>query len=158
MKLITLIAVSTSVVSALEWLPVVPLHARQLTSGPKYDCHADCGYAILDAKQGNYCTNETWTGFLQDCLECAEQYDIWQYYGDGVTEAAEGCNLDATPVSASNSTSNATATTGTSATGSTTSPTATGTAASTDESSAANLNRPAIVVFSAAILVAAHLL
>ncbi|KAJ5006343.1 hypothetical protein K4K48_004166 [Colletotrichum sp. SAR 10_66] len=154
MKFTTVIATLASTAAALEWLPVVPLHARQLTSGPKYECHADCGYAILGAEQDNYCTNETWTGLLEGCLECAEKYDIWQYYGDGVTEAAEGCNLDATPVSASNSSSNATTTTGTSATGSTSSPTSSTSATATDEASIANLNRPATLVFAAAVLAA----
>lgn len=43
MKFTTVIATLASTAAALEWLPVVPLHARQLTSGPKYECHADCG-------------------------------------------------------------------------------------------------------------------
>ncbi|KAK2776398.1 hypothetical protein CKAH01_12452 [Colletotrichum kahawae] len=151
MKFTTVIATLSSTAAALEWPPVVPLHARQLTSGPKYECHADCGYAILGAEQDNYCTNETWTGLLEGCLECAEKYDIWQYYGDGVTEAAEDCNLDATPVSAS---SNATTTTGTSATGSTASPTSSTSATATDEASIASLNKPATLVFAAAVLAA----
>ncbi|KAK7753181.1 hypothetical protein SLS62_004914 [Diatrype stigma] len=60
-------------------------------------CHADCGYTILDATLTDHCTNSTWTGLLDDCLDCALQYDIWKDYGDGVGKAAEGCGLPAEP-------------------------------------------------------------
>ena len=37
---------------------------------------------------------------LDACLDCALEFDIWQYYGDSVSTAAKACGLDATPLSA----------------------------------------------------------
>lgn len=64
-----------------------------------------------------FCDNSTWVDLFEGCLECANEFDIWQYYGDSVTKAADTCELDATPAGA-NSSSDATAT-GTTATGTT---------------------------------------
>ncbi|ATY62818.1 hypothetical protein A9K55_007804 [Cordyceps militaris] len=73
----------------------VPLNKRQVT-GPAYECHANCGYAIQDAKDG-YCTDTRWQGLLSSCLDCALTYDIWKWYGEKVGAAAKTCGLDATP-------------------------------------------------------------
>lgn len=43
MKFVTAVALLASAATALEWLPIVPLHARQVTSGAKYECHENCG-------------------------------------------------------------------------------------------------------------------
>ncbi|UQC81434.1 uncharacterized protein CLUP02_06920 [Colletotrichum lupini] len=159
MKLVTAVALLASTATALEWLPIVPLHARQVTSGAKYECHENCGYAILGAAEDGYCTNSTWTDYFEGCLQCANTFDIWQYYGDGVTEAADGCNLDATPVTASNSTTNATTTAGTSGTaGASSTASATGSsssATSSTDASAANSNQPATIAFALAAVMAA---
>ncbi|KAL0939972.1 uncharacterized protein CTRU02_206582 [Colletotrichum truncatum] len=157
MKFATVIATLASGAAAIEWLPVVPLHARQVTSGPKYECHEDCGYAILDAKTEGYCTNQTWTDLFEGCLECALEFNIWQYYSNGVTAAAKKCNLDATPVAAANATSNATTATGANPTG-TGSSTSSSTATSTEEANSASLNKPAAFVFGMAVLAASQLL
>ncbi|KAL1874351.1 hypothetical protein VTK73DRAFT_434 [Phialemonium thermophilum] len=77
------------------------LQARQAPGSPEYECHADCGYTILDASIQGHCDNSTWKGLLQDCLECANKFDIWQYYGNGVQSAAQGCGLTAVPSPAS---------------------------------------------------------
>lgn len=62
------------------------------------------GNAILGGKEEDtHCDNSTWLGFLEECLNCAEEFDIWQHYGNGVTEAADACELDATPVDAEES-------------------------------------------------------
>lgn len=34
---------------------------------------------------------------LDDCLDCALKYQIWQWYGEKVGAAAKKCGLDATP-------------------------------------------------------------
>ncbi|KAK1486139.1 hypothetical protein CABS01_13356 [Colletotrichum abscissum] len=153
------VALLASTATALEWLPIVPLHARQVTSGAKYECHENCGYAILGAAEDGYCTNSTWTDYFEGCLQCANTFDIWQYYGDGVTEAADGCNLDATPVTASNSTTNTTTTAGTSGTaGASSTASATGSsssATSSTDASAANSNQPATIAFALAAVMAA---
>ncbi|TDZ17179.1 hypothetical protein Cob_v009930 [Colletotrichum orbiculare MAFF 240422] len=157
MKFNQVIAALATTAVAIDWLPTVPLHARQITSGAKYECHEDCGYAILGADQDGYCTNSTWTDLFDGCLECANEFNIWQYYGDGVTEAAEPCDLDATPAAA-NSTTNATASTGASATDTTASPTSSGTAEASDEASGAGLNKPTTLVLGAAMLAAVQFL
>ncbi|KAJ9137039.1 hypothetical protein NKR23_g9300 [Pleurostoma richardsiae] len=65
---------------------------------PLYECHYDCGYAILGAQtESDYCTNSTWTNLLDGCLECANTEDIWQYYGTDVAAAASACGLSADP-------------------------------------------------------------
>lgn len=46
MKFITAVTLLASTATALEWLPVVPLHARQVTSGAKYECHENCGMRL----------------------------------------------------------------------------------------------------------------
>lgn len=61
------------------------------------------GYTIKDSRQDGYCDSSEWKKLLDDCLDCALQYDIWKDYGDYVKQAASGCGIDATPVSASGS-------------------------------------------------------
>ena len=34
---------------------------------------------------------------LDECLACANKFDIWQYYGTKLSAAAKTCGLDATP-------------------------------------------------------------
>ncbi|QPG96433.1 hypothetical protein C2857_004178 [Epichloe festucae Fl1] len=83
----------------LDFYPdVVPMNKRH-TSGPGYECHASCGYAIKNSKVANegYCKDASWTKLLHDCLDCALKYEIWDYYRRGVRVAAERCDLDATP-------------------------------------------------------------
>ncbi|KAF7562311.1 hypothetical protein G7046_g1820 [Stylonectria norvegica] len=96
-SLATLAAASAR--SGFEFPDSVPLSRRQ-TSGPVYECHSNCGYTIIDAKDAGYCDSAEWNKLFEACLACANQYDIWEDYGDGVKAAAEGCGLDATPLSA----------------------------------------------------------
>merc|ERR1711939_484548 len=83
---------------ALMFPETVPLYRRQAPGTPEYDCHANCGAVIVDGRTAGYCDSANFTTALDACLDCALQYDIWQYYGDSVSEAAEGCGLDATPI------------------------------------------------------------
>lgn len=55
----------------------------------------------------NHCDNTTWVGHLQDCLGCAKRFDVWKHYGNSVSEAAIGCNMDPTPAEADGSSSSA---------------------------------------------------
>ncbi|OAA80565.1 hypothetical protein LEL_00110 [Akanthomyces lecanii RCEF 1005] len=82
-----------------EFPAAVPLSKRQ-TSGPAYNCHANCGYAIQDSAKDGYCEDSKWKDLLSGCLDCAMTYDIWKYYGDKVGAAAKKCGLDATPKAA----------------------------------------------------------
>ncbi|SPQ21536.1 ddb02977-591a-4e59-b80e-010ec0dfe913 [Thermothielavioides terrestris] len=70
---------------------------RQAPGTPEYECHSNCGNAILAGRDSNHCSNATWVGYYEACLQCALQYDIWKYYGDGVTSAASACGLNPTP-------------------------------------------------------------
>ncbi|KAM3431461.1 hypothetical protein NHJ13734_007281 [Beauveria thailandica] len=79
-----------------EFPASVPLSKRQ-TSGPAYDCHANCGYAIQDSAKEGYCSDAKWKSLLSGCLDCAMTYDIWKYYGTKVGAAAEKCGLESTP-------------------------------------------------------------
>ena len=88
------IVLANSVLSGTN--PFAPPRTRQISSDAR-ECHADCGYTIIEASLPDHCTNSTWTDLLEDCLDCALEYDIWKDYKDGVSEAAKGCGLNATP-------------------------------------------------------------
>ncbi|KAL6849218.1 hypothetical protein ACO1O0_008748 [Amphichorda felina] len=79
-----------------EFPDTVPMSKRQ-TSGPAYECHSDCGFAILGSREDGYCKDDEWLDLLNSCLECAEDVGIWQYYGNNLSAAAKECGLDATP-------------------------------------------------------------
>ncbi|RYP08776.1 hypothetical protein DL764_001687 [Monosporascus ibericus] len=72
------------------------LENRQISEEAR-ECHADCGYFILDSSLPDQCGNSTWTDLLDDCLDCALEHDIWENYGDSVTQAAGACDLPAVP-------------------------------------------------------------
>lgn len=55
------------------------------------------GYTILNADEEGYCDSDEWKKLLADCLKCANQYDMWGDYGNGVTGAAKACGIDAVP-------------------------------------------------------------
>ncbi|KAI9736629.1 MAG: hypothetical protein M1834_000833 [Cirrosporium novae-zelandiae] len=105
---------------AFELPDTVPLDRRmevdKRMDAAEYECHEDCGTVIIIGRSSDYCDNTTFTEDLSDCLDCALEYDIWQYYGDDVASAAESCGLDATPVSATSSASVASATAASAAT------------------------------------------
>ncbi|OAA71474.1 hypothetical protein ISF_02025 [Cordyceps fumosorosea ARSEF 2679] len=74
----------------------VPLAKRQVT-GAAYECHANCGYTIQDAAQDGYCDTDKWKTEFAACMDCANTYNIWRYYGTKVTDAAQKCGLTANP-------------------------------------------------------------
>lgn len=83
----------------------------------------------MSARSDNFCDSSSFKTQLSDCLECANEFDIWKYYGDSVSKAAKSCGLDATPQDADNegkndssATTNSISTTTTESTGSTTKP------------------------------------
>ncbi|KAH8908898.1 hypothetical protein BR93DRAFT_957764 [Coniochaeta sp. PMI_546] len=80
------------------------LLARQAPGTPKYECHFNCGSAISGGRLEGHCDNTTWVGYYQECLDCALEFDIWQYYGTGVSTAAAACGLSATPSPAESAT------------------------------------------------------
>ncbi|KAH6893151.1 hypothetical protein B0T10DRAFT_266939 [Thelonectria olida] len=88
----------------------VPLAKRAVT-GSEYQCHANCGYTILNAEEDSYCDDSEWKELLAACLECANTYDMWGDYGQGVEAAAEACGLSAVPSGSSDDSTSAAATT-----------------------------------------------
>ncbi|KAI5288231.1 hypothetical protein KEM52_001248 [Ascosphaera acerosa] len=64
---------------------------------PAYECHADCGGVITISKEEKYCSRDDFKKKVKSCLNCANKYDIWQFYGSKVASAAESCDLDSEP-------------------------------------------------------------
>merc|ERR1711964_496746 len=112
-------------VAAFVYPDVVPLEKRQAPGTPQYECHADCGGVITIARTPEYCESSNFTSSLEACLECAEEYDIWRYYGESVSAAAESCGLEATLVAANGTASDTDTTTMTESGTATTSATST---------------------------------
>ncbi|KAJ9161228.1 hypothetical protein NKR19_g2499 [Coniochaeta hoffmannii] len=81
------------------------LLARQAPGTPKYECHANCGAAITGGRVSGYCSNSTWLDAYNYCLSCAEEFDIWQYYGSSVGAAGTACGLSTEAPSSPSSTS-----------------------------------------------------
>ncbi|KAH6695238.1 hypothetical protein F5X68DRAFT_198139 [Plectosphaerella plurivora] len=79
----------------------MPLAARQATpepGTPLYACHENCGLTVSGSREADYCTNWQWIARFDACLNCANEFNIWQYYGTTVTRVGTACGLDATPV------------------------------------------------------------
>ncbi|KAH6641086.1 hypothetical protein F5144DRAFT_562498 [Chaetomium tenue] len=100
LSLFSLLAVSIANAALLE--NTLPLdHAlilsRQAPGTPQYECHSNCGNALAGGRNPAHCTNATWTGYYEACLDCALEFDIWRIYGTSVTGAASACGLSATP-------------------------------------------------------------
>ncbi|KAL4931959.1 uncharacterized protein BDV17DRAFT_288530 [Aspergillus undulatus] len=107
------IACLVAAATAFEYPDFVPLHKRQAPGTPQYDCHANCGGIITLSRSQGYCDTDEFETKLSACLDCALEYDIWKWYGNSVSNAAEECGVDATPIkpsSSSSSTETATAT------------------------------------------------
>ncbi|KAJ4329264.1 hypothetical protein N0V84_000157 [Fusarium piperis] len=97
----TLLA-SASLVAAIdprfEFPDTVPaLLKRQAPGTPQYACHEDCGLLITLGRTEGYCDSDEWNERYGRCMICANTYNIWQYYRNGVTSAAEKCDLSPTP-------------------------------------------------------------
>jgi hypothetical protein len=75
--------------------------SRQAPGTPQFECHSNCGNALAGGRDPAHCTNATWTGYYEACLDCALGFDIWRIYGTGVSSAASACGLSATPSSES---------------------------------------------------------
>lgn len=134
-------ALRISIASAFELPELLSLHRRQAPGTPEYDCHAACGqflspftyfsllylYHAADhcvtgsviqlARTENYCTSSNFTTQLTDCLNCANTFNIWQYYGESVGQAAQACGIAAVPAVANATTSAVISTTGSAASG-----------------------------------------
>jgi hypothetical protein len=52
--------------------------------------------AIRGSRDDDYCSSTEWRNYLDECLDCAIEFDIWQHYGR-LGEIAKACGIDATP-------------------------------------------------------------
>ncbi|CAH0018642.1 unnamed protein product [Clonostachys rhizophaga] len=107
MRFSTTVVLAATAVSAasitrrdtFEFPDNVPLvEKRQEPGTPRYECHANCGTALQLSRASDFsCDNSDFTRQFNACLDCALEFDIWQYYGNGLKAAATKCGLDATP-------------------------------------------------------------
>ncbi|KAF5246870.1 hypothetical protein FAUST_1055 [Fusarium austroamericanum] len=97
----TLLASATLAVAVdprFEYPDTVPLVKRQQPGTPQYACHEDCGLLITLARENkDFCDSQEWNEHYDKCMECAETYGIWKYYGSGVSKVAGQCDLSPTP-------------------------------------------------------------
>ncbi|CAF3604844.1 unnamed protein product [Fusarium graminearum] len=97
----TLLASATLAVAVdprFEYPDTVPLVKRQQPGTPQYACHEDCGLLITLARENkDFCDSQEWNDHYDKCMECAENYGIWKYYGSGVSKVAGQCDLSPTP-------------------------------------------------------------
>ncbi|RDW85239.1 hypothetical protein BP6252_02829 [Coleophoma cylindrospora] len=66
-----------------------------------YNCHDNCGEAILEEEVDGYCNSTIFSTDYAACLQCAgsDNEDIWQYYGPYLTEGAAACGSSTAPLS-----------------------------------------------------------
>ncbi|KAL6920612.1 hypothetical protein ACHAPO_007064 [Fusarium lateritium] len=89
---------SVAVDPRFEYPDTVPLVKRQQPGTPQYACHEDCGLLITLAREDkDFCDSQEWNEHYDECMECAETYGIWKYYGSGVSKVAEQCDLSPSP-------------------------------------------------------------
>jgi hypothetical protein len=55
------------------------------------------GLLITLAREKGFCESDEWNERYERCMECANTYGIWKYYGEGVNKAAEQCDLSPSP-------------------------------------------------------------
>ncbi|KAK0752370.1 hypothetical protein B0T18DRAFT_404679 [Schizothecium vesticola] len=91
------VAIQATSPPSLDSFDHAALLARQAPGTPQFDCHSNCGNVIAGARVTGHCTNETWIASYDACIGCAQEFDIWKHYGNGVTAAAKPCNLAPTP-------------------------------------------------------------
>jgi hypothetical protein len=57
---------------------------RQAPGSPEYNCHDNCGQAIIQARGSpSYCTDNIFLTDYKNCLQCAgpDNVNIWSMYG-----------------------------------------------------------------------------
>ncbi|KAJ9133033.1 hypothetical protein NKR23_g10961 [Pleurostoma richardsiae] len=75
---------------------------RQAPGTPAYNCHDNCGQAIIQARNSDdVCNDEIFLTDYANCLQCSgpDNEDIWKYYGTTLSASASTCGLSTTPLS-----------------------------------------------------------
>jgi hypothetical protein len=57
---------------------------RQAPGSPEYNCHDNCGQAIIQARASpSYCTDNIFLTDYKNCLQCSgpDNVNIWSMYG-----------------------------------------------------------------------------
>ncbi|RYP71772.1 hypothetical protein DL771_004584 [Monosporascus sp. 5C6A] len=97
-----IIAASIASASTDELQLISRLLKRQEPGTPAYNCHDNCGQAVLQARNSDdVCTDDVFLANYENCLQCSgpDNVDIWRYYGNSLTTAAEPCGLPTAPLS-----------------------------------------------------------
>ncbi|EEY20559.1 predicted protein [Verticillium alfalfae VaMs.102] len=78
-----------------------PFQKRQVSS-EQFACHSACGNTIIESESGTaHCSSTAWRTRLDECLDCVQDFPIWQFYSEGVQAGATACGLTAEPGSPS---------------------------------------------------------
>ncbi|KAI1630683.1 hypothetical protein F4809DRAFT_250391 [Biscogniauxia mediterranea] len=98
------LAVAATVVSAStdELQFFSRLLKRQEPGTAAYNCHDNCGQAIIQARESaDVCNDETFLTDYQNCLQCSgpDNENIWRYYGNTLSNTGEQCGLSTEPLS-----------------------------------------------------------
>ncbi|KAK6954302.1 hypothetical protein Daesc_004269 [Daldinia eschscholtzii] len=75
---------------------------RQDPGTPSYNCHDNCGQAIIQGRSSkDVCHDDIFLADYKACLQCAgpDNEDIWKYYGNTLTKNASPCGLSTSPLS-----------------------------------------------------------
>ncbi|CAN8098349.1 unnamed protein product [Discula destructiva] len=68
---------------------------------PLYNCHDNCGEALLEGQNcPSVCSDTTFLTDYDNCLQCSgpDNADIWQWYGPDLTDYASACGLSTSPL------------------------------------------------------------
>ncbi|KAI0012111.1 hypothetical protein F4779DRAFT_569426 [Xylariaceae sp. FL0662B] len=74
---------------------------RQAPGSPAFNCHDNCGQAVIASKKSDdVCNDNAFLTDYKNCLQCSgpDNEDIWKWYGNTLTKAAEPCGLSTTPL------------------------------------------------------------
>ncbi|KAI1485755.1 hypothetical protein F5X96DRAFT_658238 [Biscogniauxia mediterranea] len=98
-----LVAAATVVSASTDELQFFSrLLKRQEPGTAAYNCHDNCGQAIIQARgSADVCNDETFLTDYQNCLQCSgpDNENIWRYYGNTLSNTGEQCGLSTEPLS-----------------------------------------------------------
>ncbi|KAF7918418.1 uncharacterized protein EAE97_011873 [Botrytis byssoidea] len=90
-----------TVLATLQEALIVRLQDEDNAVGTNsYNCHDNCGEAILESEIDGFCNTTIFSTDYAACLQCSgeDNEDIWQYYGPYLTVAAVECGSSTVPL------------------------------------------------------------